>query len=155
MSDWLKVIHVARRQLNLSDDAYRAILEGSAGVSSSKEITTPGQFTALMLAFEKMGFKRQENPVKRPKNLPVTEENRGQFCTERQRYYIKGLWELASREKSEKSLRAIIKRIGHVEDIRFLTPKGASAVILTLRDITEKAGYRPDGPVGVQDGIDN
>jgi hypothetical protein len=55
---------------------------------------------------------------------------------------------LASRKKDETSLRAMIKRIGGVEDIRFLKRTDAQKVILALRDITGKAGYNPDEPPG-------
>ena len=51
---------------------------------------------------------------------------------------------MASRKKDEKSLRAMIKRIGHVDDIRFLKKTDATNVILALRDITKKAGFDPD-----------
>jgi hypothetical protein len=66
------------------------------------------------------------------------------MISQRQEYYIKGLWALASRAKDEKSLRKIIKRIAKVDDIRFLPRKAASAVILALRDICWKAGINPD-----------
>jgi hypothetical protein len=42
----------------------------------------------------------------------------------------------------------MIKRIGGVEGIRFLMRVDAQNVILALRDITGKAGYRPDEPPG-------
>lgn len=139
---WISVIHVARKQLALDDEAYRAILSG-VGISSSAELETSEQFNSLMQAFHLLGFRYTE---RRSKALPITEANRGGLCSERQRYYIKGLWELASRRKDEKSLRAMIKRIGHVSDIRFLSKGAATKVILALREIAWKSGFNPDGP---------
>lgn len=138
---WISVVHVAKKKLALDDDAYRGVLS-SVGISSSGEITTAEQFNTIMRGFVALGFRYEE----KKKKLPVTNEQRGDLCTERQRYYIKGLWELASRARDEQSLRRIIKRIGGVDDIRFLTKKKASAVILALRSIAWKAGFNPDGP---------
>lgn len=134
---WIQIIHIAKNQLNLDDEAYRAILESNAGVSSSKDIVWPQQFESVMTVFKQLGF------VSRGQNPRSVEK--GTRCTSRQLYYIRGLWDLASKQKSEKSLRAIIRRIAHVDDPRFMTKRQASDVILALRDITEKAGFSPDG----------
>jgi hypothetical protein len=56
MTGRLAVIHVAKKQLGLGEEAYRAILSG-AGVSSAKDITTNAQFSAVMGAFAALGFK--------------------------------------------------------------------------------------------------
>jgi hypothetical protein len=138
---WISVVHVARKKLNLDDEAYRGILSG-AGADSSKDLQTAEQFNEVMKAFVALGFRYQGSK----KSMPVTDEQRGNFCNEKQRYYIKGLWELASKAKDEKSLSRMIKRIGGVDDIRFLTKRRASSVILALRNIAWKAGYNPDGP---------
>lgn len=139
----LALIHLARKDRGLDEVAYRAILSGAAGVDSASLIETEEQFKEVMNAFENLGFRRA--PAKR-KKLPVRDEQQGNFCSARQLYYIKGLWELASRAKDEKSLRAMVKRIGHVDDLRFLTKGEASKVILALRDICWKTGVNPDSP---------
>jgi len=133
------IIHVAKKQLGLDDDAYRAILSG-AGLTSSKDIKTDAQFNAVMSAFEQLGFRSTSWIGKR---LNTVSGAPG-MITKPQEYYIKGLWVLASRYKDEKSLRRIIKRIGKVDDISFLPKRSASAVILALRDICWKAGFNPD-----------
>jgi hypothetical protein len=68
------------------------------------------------------------------------------WITARQEYYIRGLWDLASRKKDEQSVRAIIKRIVKVDDLRFLRRTDATKVILALRAIAESGGYNPDAP---------
>jgi hypothetical protein len=142
-SEKLAIIHLARKDRALDEDAYRGLLYGAAGVASAGKINTEEQFEAVMKAFSNLGFVR--SPTKN-KRLPVRDDQRNNYCTDRQLYYIKGLWELASRSKNEKSLRAMVKRIGHVEDLRFLVKKDASSLILALRDICWKAGIDPDGP---------
>jgi hypothetical protein len=141
MTNRLALIHVARKQLALDEDAYRAILSG-AGAGSAKEITTDAQFNSVMAAFTRLGFRsRGRDGVKYKSSAPGTNPF---FITKRQEYYIRGLWDLASRAKDEKSLRRMIKRIGKVDDIAFLPRKNAQAVILALRDICWKAGFNPD-----------
>jgi hypothetical protein len=136
----LAIIHTAKKRLGLDEEAYRAILSG-AGVGSAKDIETDAQFNLIMGAFTRLGFlpsgrhKIQRNTV--PGSNPG-------MISRRQEYYIKGLWELASRAKDEKSLRAVVKRIGKVDGVSFLTRRDASAVILALRDICWKAGFNPD-----------
>ncbi len=133
----LAVIHIAKKKLNLSSNAYRALLEGAAGVESAAEIKNDTQYFNVMKAFRKAGYIPD-------KKMPVKDEQRGLYCTEAQRIFIKGLWELASRAKTEKSLRDMIKRIGGVDDMRWLRKRDATKVILALRDMAEKAGFNPD-----------
>jgi hypothetical protein len=138
----LALIHIAKKQIGLDDEAYRGILSG-AGVSSAKDLKTDAQFNVVMASFVKLGFLPQGRPdgVKYKNTIPA--ENRF-YISKRQEYYIRGPWALASRTKDEKSLRAIIKRIGKVDDISFLPRENAQAVILALRDICWKAGFNPD-----------
>jgi len=137
------IIHVAKKQLGLDDDAYRAVLAG-AGISSSKDIKTTAQFNTVMSAFQQLGFKSTwiGKPINKVTGAPG-------MISKRQEYYIKGLWQLASHFKDEASLRKIVKRIGKVDDISFLPKRSASAVILALRDICWKAGFNPDKKEGI------
>ena len=142
MKSRVAIIHVAKKQLGLDEDAYRAILSG-AGIASSRDLKTDEQFSSIMRAFENLGFKSpgRKQGIKYRETVPGQSSS---MISKRQEYYIRGLWDLASRVKDEKSLRGIIKRIGKTDDIRFLSRKAASAVILALRDICWKAGFNPD-----------
>jgi len=137
----LAIIHLAKKQLGLDDEAYRAILSG-AGVASAKDIETELQFNTVMGAFLRLGFLPSGHGSlnKHRSSIPCAPG----MISRRQEYYIKGLWSLASRVKDEKSLKRMIKRIGKVDDISFLSRRSASAVILALRDICWKAGFNPD-----------
>lgn len=131
---WIIRIHTAKNVLKLSDESYRAIL-AAANVASSTEISTWEQFDTVMACFKKLGFvSKKVDSEPRAKNM----------ITKKQEYYIKGLWELASKNKTESSLRALIKRIADVDDIRFLSKANASKVILALREIAKAAGFNPD-----------
>jgi hypothetical protein len=146
----LALIHVAKKKLGLDEEAYRAILSG-AGVSSAKDIATDEQFNIVMGAFLRLGF--LPSGRQRGVKYKSTVSGAAGMISKPQEYYIRGLWDLASRVKDEKSLRAIIKRIGKVDDIAFLPRASARAVILALRDICWKAGFNPDtkGPTGSQE----
>jgi len=140
----IQLIHVARSKIGLADEDYRALLEGATGKSSSADMSL-AELDAVLGVMRKLGF--VSSGAGDGKSLAVSPENVG-GASPRQVYYIKGLWALVSRRKSEESLKAVIKRIAGVDDIRFIPRRSASAVILALRDIAEKAGYDPDGPEG-------
>jgi len=127
----LAIIHIAKKRLGLSDKAYRAMLLESSGVRSAADLKNDTQYFALMRALRAAGFQP---------------EHQEHGCTKAQRCYIEGLWQLASRSKTERSLRAMIMRICGIEHPRFLTKAAATKVILALRDIAEKAGFNPDKP---------
>ena len=139
MKHWTKIIHVAKSKTGLDEEAYRALLAGAAGVESATEITTKAQYDEVMRAFRNLGFTPSRRRAVEPQN-----QRPADMITARQEYYIRGLWELASRAKDERSLRGICKRITGVDDLSFCPKSKASALILALRDIAKKAGYDPD-----------
>ncbi|SNT07279.1 gp16 family protein [Pseudomonas segetis] len=52
----LAKIHIAKSQLGLDDETYRALLARVAGVRSAKELN-PRQIGAVLAEFERLGFK--------------------------------------------------------------------------------------------------
>tara|TARA_Y100000310_G_scaffold305537_1_gene345775 strand:- start:117 stop:563 length:447 start_codon:yes stop_codon:yes gene_type:complete len=52
----LALIGVARRQIGLSEDAYRDLLREICGTDSAKDIASNQQFDELMTAFAELGF---------------------------------------------------------------------------------------------------
>lgn len=52
----ISVLHVAKKQLGLDDDTYRAVLSGVAGVESSTQLDNEG-FRQVMAHFNRMGFR--------------------------------------------------------------------------------------------------
>jgi hypothetical protein len=135
----IRLIHVGRNKLGLTSDAYRALLQGVCGKESCAGMTLP-ELDRVMKALKAAGFRVE-------KKLPLKREEIG-MATPEQLSYIKGMWELAARVKTDKALGAFIRRITRVDGIRFLDVKSAQKVILALRDITAKAGYDPDGVPG-------
>lgn len=138
---WIQMIHVAKNKTGISDDEYRALLTGCAGVTSSADIASWQQYNAVMNGFKKIGFKAEHRTGK-----TVPGYRNPEWITERQEFYIRGLWDLASRSKDEKSLRALCRRITGGDDITFCRKQDATKLILALRNIAKSAGYNPDRP---------
>jgi hypothetical protein len=136
----LSLIHLAKKETGITDEAYRLLLEGAAGMSSAAELEYEDQFNAVMKAFETLGFtswKKQGKTTSRPR-WPDT-----WGCTRDQRAKIEVMWKTCARNKSDKALRAFVKRIAHVDSPSFLRPPLARKVILALADMMEKAGFDP------------
>lgn len=70
----LAQIHIAKVQLALDDDAYRALLLQVTGKTSSKDLTWQGR-KALLDHFKKLGFKVKSNKAGRP--APVVKGDKG------------------------------------------------------------------------------
>ena len=131
----IQLIHVAKSKLQMSDGDYRALLNGVGGKASSAELTV-AELERVFKAFKSLGL-----VVKR---LPVTDLDRG-LASDAQLAYIKGMWELVSREKTERALNRFVRRITGAVHLRFLNVYSAQKVTLALRSMMIDAGYDPDG----------
>lgn len=71
----LAQIHIAKAQLGLSDEDYRAILARTAGVSSAKELTNK-TVGGLMHEFRRLGFepKPAKKAGRKAPNPPATRQ---------------------------------------------------------------------------------
>jgi hypothetical protein len=131
----IRLVHVGKSKLGLDRSAYEAMLEGATGKRSSSDMTE-AELRLVLKGMRAAGFSGKRMPA-RPGEAPL--------CSPEKLYYIKGLWELVSRTKTEDSLNRFVKRIAHVDNVRFLDDHAATRVILALRDMARKAGYEPDG----------
>lgn len=131
----IQLIHIAKSKLQMSDGDYRALLNGVGGKASSAELTV-AELEQVLRAMKSLGFT--------VKKLPVTELDRG-LASDAQLAYIKGMWELVSREKTEQALNRFVKRITGAGHLRFLNVYSAQKVTLALRTMMIDAGYDPDG----------
>jgi len=132
----LSLIHLAKKNTGMADDAYRFLLEGAAGVDSAAKIEYEYQFNAVMKAFENMGFKSTARSGGRN---PRPQWKDAWGGTPDQRAKIEVLWQTCARNKTEKALRFFIKRITHVDHPRFLTVELARKVILALEAMARKS----------------
>ena len=93
------------------------------------------ELEAVLKAIKGLGFE--------VKTMPVKPEDVGRASFE-QINYIKGLWELSARVKTEAALNAFVKKITGVPFLGWLDKRDAQKVILAVREIAANAGYNPD-----------
>ena len=131
----IQLIHIAKSQIGLSDEDYRAVLESTANKSSCSEMSV-FELNEVLKAMKKLGFK--------VKKMETREEEIGWDTSKEQMDYIKGMWELVARDKSERALYRFIKRITDADHPRFMGAVEAQKVILALRKMVMNAGLNPD-----------
>jgi len=130
----IKLIHIGKGKMALTDDAYRAFLSGTVGKDSCTTMSIR-QLETVLRVMRKNGF---DSTARR-----VSYEERGGATLE-QLEYIKGMWAKCARNKSDKALTTFVNRIARVKTLRFLTVETAQKVMLALRDMMVKAGFDPD-----------
>lgn len=134
-SKLIQLIHIAKSQVGLSDEDYRAVLESTAKKSSCSDMAV-FELNEVLKAMKKLGF--------RVKKLETKENEIGWDTSKEQLNYIKGMWELVARDKSDRALYHFIKRITGADHPRFMGAAEAQKVILALRKMMVNAGLNPD-----------
>lgn len=125
-----KLLHVAKRQLGLSDDDYRAILDQEAGVASSKGLDNDG-CDRVLRRFLALGFK--------PSAAPPSYGHRAGMATPAQVGYIRSLWkEYTDGAGDDRSLGLWLDRTVGASDIRFVSFGAARKAITGLRKMVER-----------------
>lgn len=112
----LAIVHIVKKELNLSDKKYRNILQQAAGVSSAKDLDEE-KFKKLMKYFVRSGYYRL-NP---------------QGLTIKQKLYIKFLYQQLG--WTEEHLNNFIHKYYHKPHIDKLTRKEAIKAIESLKNI--------------------
>ena len=69
----IQLAHVAKRELALDDDAYRAAIDSVATGKTSCAQLLDRELEALLASFKAAGFKRRVNPAKKPRLSPASE----------------------------------------------------------------------------------
>lgn len=118
-------IHIAKSQLGMDDDTYRAMLWSVGRVRSSSELDWRGR-KAVLDHLKRSGFKVQAKPQSR--RLDLDAESRK----------ARAIWLLLAatgelRDTSEKALAAFVKRLVGVDDLRFTTGAQVTTVIESLK----------------------
>ncbi|MCX7067317.1 MAG: regulatory protein GemA [Methylococcales bacterium] len=124
----LAKIHIAKQQLSLDDDTYRALLHNVAGVTSSTQLDQEG-FDRVLAYFKKSGVQFKSNP-KKTGRVPNTLANREQLQK------IHAL--LTTQNKPFEYAVGIAKRMYKKEALEFCTPQELRGVIAALVRVGEK-----------------
>lgn len=135
-----KLIHHAKRRLNMTEPDYRAMLQRVAGVTSSNDLDDAG-VTAVMAEFGRLGFQTV-------RQAPQYGE-RGGMATPRQLDKIRSLWRQWAGSEDESGLTTHLERKFKVSSLRFLDLKTASKVIYALEKMATQRktspGRKPKG----------
>lgn len=120
----IRLIHVAKRELQLDDETYRAMLWAIARVRSSKDLDFTGRKKVLD-HLKARGFKVKSSPAN--KNAKDSAYRK-----------IRALWKDlhaagAVQHDTDDAVRAYIKRITNLEDFKFLNDHQVRTVIETLK----------------------
>ncbi|WP_338665012.1 regulatory protein GemA [Pararoseomonas sp. SCSIO 73927] len=118
-------IHVAKKQLGLTDDSYRDLLRRLIGQETSKGASA-SQLDRVLQEFKRLGFTA----------------TKGRPDHRRQIRMIVAVWadlrpyreEVENEEADRAALRAFVRRqTGGVDDVQFLTPELANKVLEGLK----------------------
>ncbi|MCX5512259.1 hypothetical protein C3941_09320 [Kaistia algarum] len=155
-------IHVAKKQLGLDDETYRAVLHRVTGVSSSKDMT-PAQHSAVLAEFRRLGFEptppasRTVTSPYRPQEKTAEERSErrqrgavhldGPFVPKIRALWIAG-WNLGVvKDRHDTALIAFVRRqtgIDHVSWVR--DPKDGNKVIEAIKAwLAREAGVQWPG----------
>lgn len=118
----LALIHIVKKELNLEDSQYRAILKKAAGVESAKDLDRQG-FRKLMNYFV-----RSRHWQPQPNGMTI-----------RQRIFIKMLSKKLDWKKDH--LNNFIYKYYHKKNTEELIKKEASKLIESLKSIRERQDY--------------
>lgn len=130
----IRLIHVAKRELALDDDAYRDILERLTGKRSSADLSTR-QLDAVLKELKRLGFKPK--PAKKAGPMPREGSPQARM--------IRALWiELGKagkvRDRSEAALQKWFDRTTGVSHMRFATPGDFNRAIEAIKNWAEREG---------------
>ena len=121
----IKLIHVGRTKIGLSEEHYRNLLEGVAGKTTCTEMNIL-ELEAVLKVIKTHGFKvqRKTNGFASPAAIES----------------IKKRWQRFARNKTEESLNRFIERITGCAHYRFLTTKDAQKVNIALKTMEKSRG---------------
>lgn len=134
MSKDLAKIHIAKKDLGLDDETYRALLQRVAGVQSARDLDAKGCSTVLA-EFYRSGW--------RPK--PPRSKQGATLANDPQSRKIRALWLTlfdagVVRDASEQALGRYCKRQTGVERLHWLSAGQARKLIEALKQWGARAG---------------
>lgn len=123
----LSKIHIAKKDLQLDDDTYRAMLVRVAGKSSSKDLT-PLEVAKVLHELERLGWKAKPG---RAKPKPAADRAKLVGKIEAQLASAGRPWEYGD---------GIAKRLYKVEKVEWLNPEQLRGVVTALAKDAKRHG---------------
>ena len=129
----VKLIHVARRELQLDDDTYRLMLSNAGGASSTSDMAIPA-LEAVLTHLKSKGFKVRAT-AKAGSKTPRPDRRQDSSDGARK---VRALWLFLHqlgvvRDPSERALAAYCKRIAKVDDLHWANGDQMHDLVETLK----------------------
>lgn len=132
---------VAKKQLDLGDDEYRALLEAETGLRSCSGMSQ-AQLASVLAALERAGFKPRSTARKgapRPPHVRLVYALWGELQT---------LGAVTRGPKGAPALRAFVHRQAQVAAPEFLTAQQAHSVVEALKSWIKREKDKRDAKAG-------
>lgn len=136
----LRLIHVARKQIDLPEDRYSAVLQTYGGVNTSADLDRRG-FDLVMAFMEAAGFEK----LGQARSSDLALGNRPGMASADQLALIRNLWREWSGADDEKALNAWLERYHRTSALRFLTAGAAGKVIAALKAMKARRAEMVEG----------
>jgi phage gp16-like protein len=125
----IRLIHVAKRDLAIEEDEYRALLTRCVKKDSTSAMSVP-ELEKVFHHMKRAGFKVRHKESSKASNRPLADDPQSKK--------IRALWLSlhqagAVRNSSEAALAAYVKRITGVDALQWISSEQASRVIETLK----------------------
>lgn len=137
----LAAIHVAKKQLGMQDDDYRAFLQRVAGKSSARDLS-PGQRGLVLDEFRRMGFEPAAPRRAKKASVRGAMALEGRYAGKLRALWISG-WHLGVvRDRTDRALLAFLERQTGLSHTSFLRdPIDAARAIEGLKKwLSREAG---------------
>lgn len=132
MSKSIAAIHVARKELGLDDETYRAALVQVTGKSSSADMSE-AERQKVLERFRQQGFKGYSKGARKPLE--------GRFAKKLQALWIAGYNLGLVKDRDDRALLAFVKRQTGIDHVRFLRhADDAAKAIEALKAWLARAG---------------
>lgn len=127
----IKIIHVAKNQLKLSNENYYAMLQG-LNAGSSKELSFEDA-NELIEEFKKLGFKLNSSRI----NYSQFNGRGKGYATPKQMRKIEAMWMThpAVKSRDKDSMNKFIKRIAGVDRLEWLRIERVDKVIKAIESL--------------------
>lgn len=141
----VRLIHVAKRELQLDDDTYRAMLASSSGGLTSTTAMSEAQLQAVLVRAKRAGFKVRTAGAQ-PRRLDLSPEARK----------VRALWLFlnhlgAVRDPGEAALGAYCRRIAKVSALQWASRGQMTTLTETLKKWALRPAYLPQALVTLHD----
>ncbi len=134
----LKLIHIARRQVDLNEEQYRTLLHNVAGVESSRDLSNY-DFEDVMAVLEDLGFRDTSGD---PERWRRKVRMRGQKGNERMIFKIR---QLHAQGQCRYPLDSLARQFSgnRADQVEQLRPREAWGLIEMLKDLAEREAKEP------------